>query len=132
MGIYENFAYFYSKGDYTLYSEVMLEILPSVLEQFNITPKSILDLACGVGTFSIGATKIGYQVTGVDRSKYMLNIAIENAKKDGLDINFLEQDIRFLYLKDKFDLAVCWYDRLKLYPNNAGFRKSLFWCIKKP
>lgn len=63
MNIYERFAYFYVKGPYLQYSERIAEPLPAVLERFSVQPQTILDLACGEGTFAVGMAEKGFQVT---------------------------------------------------------------------
>ena len=80
MNIYERFAYFYVKGPYLQYSERIAELLPAVLERFSVQPQTILDLACGEGTFAVGMAEKGFQVTGVDLSPYMLQFARERRK----------------------------------------------------
>jgi len=112
MSIYEKFAYFYTKGPYSQYSERMAELLPSVLERFGAKPQRILDLACGEGTFAVAMAKKGFQVTGVDLSPHMLQFAREHAKKENVSVEFLLQDIRSLSFVERFDLVTCWYDSL--------------------
>jgi len=44
----------------------------------------ILDIACGDGRHSIELAKRGYQVVGVDRSRFLIKEANKNAEKAGL------------------------------------------------
>jgi ubiquinone/menaquinone biosynthesis C-methylase UbiE len=110
--MYEKFAYFYSKGSYPQYSEKMAELLPSVLERFGVKPQTILDLACGEGSFAVAMAKKGVQVTGIDISPHMLQFAKEHAKKENVTVEFLLQDMRSLPFEERFDLVTCWYDSL--------------------
>ncbi len=112
MSIYEEFAYFYTKGLYPQYSEKMAELLPAVLERFAAGPRALLDLACGEGTFSVIMAKKGFQVTGIDLSPQMLQFARERAEKENVNVEFLVQDIRSLLFEERFDLVTCWYDSL--------------------
>ena len=64
----------------------------------------ILDLACGQGRHSLELGQRGYNITGVDYSRELLDVARENALRDGLTIAFHQQDIRKLNIKNKFDL----------------------------
>ncbi len=112
MDIYERFACFYAKGAYPKYSERMAEILPAVLERFGAKPQTILDLACGEGAFARAMAKKGFQVTGVDLSPKMLQIAQERAQRENVKVEFLLQDMRSLSFEEKFDLVTCWYDSL--------------------
>lgn len=57
-------------------------------------PKArILDVGCGTGREAIAFTKMGFDVTGIDISPNMITKAIENAKKEGLDIDFKAQSV---------------------------------------
>lgn len=58
----------------------------------------ILDCACGTGAFSIRFAQSGYSVTGCDRSPEMLAVAQGKARKAGLNIPFVLQDMRELNL----------------------------------
>jgi 2-polyprenyl-3-methyl-5-hydroxy-6-metoxy-1,4-benzoquinol methylase len=66
----------------------------------------IMDLACGHGRVSIELAKLGYQVTGLDYSKRFLEIAKTEAKKAGVKINFIRQDMRKLNFVRKFDAVI--------------------------
>ncbi len=110
--MYNDFARFYARGDWPRYSAQMARILPSVLEHFGLWPRNVLDLACGEGTFAVALAKKGLRVTGVDLSPDMLGIARERAAKERLEVRFLQQDMRSLRLRGRFDLVTCWFDSL--------------------
>ena len=56
---------------------------------------AILDLACGAGRHSINLARRGYlNITGVDLSPTLIREAKKNAEAEGVEINFLEQDMR--------------------------------------
>jgi ubiquinone/menaquinone biosynthesis C-methylase UbiE len=110
--MYNEFARFYTKGDWPRYSAQMARILPTVLERFGVWPMKILDLACGEGTFAVAMANMGLRVTGVDLSPDMLEIARQRAATEGVRVRFLHQDMRFLRLRGRFDLVTCWFDSL--------------------
>ncbi|MBE0409943.1 MAG: class I SAM-dependent methyltransferase [Anaerolineales bacterium] len=112
MSVYEGFAFFYSIGTYTQYSHRMAELLPQILEKYQAKPKTILDLACGEGTFAILMSQKGHQVTGVDNSESMLRIASERAEREQTQVEFLNADMRSLTFDRQFDLITCWFDSL--------------------
>lgn len=66
----------------------------------------ILDLCCGIGRHSLELARRGYQVTGVDRTKKYLDEARKQAKEEGLDIEFVQGDMRFFSRPDTFDIAI--------------------------
>jgi len=51
-----------------------------------------LDLASGTGIISLLMDDVGFQVTGLDWSQNMLNLAREKAKKQGRSIHFIAGD----------------------------------------
>jgi ubiquinone/menaquinone biosynthesis C-methylase UbiE len=112
MSIYERFAYFYAKGPYLQYSERMVELLPTVLARFDARPQMVLDVACGEGTFAVAVAKKGLQVTGVDQSPQMLQLARERAERENVNVEFLLQDMRSLPFEERFNLVTCWFDSL--------------------
>jgi len=66
----------------------------------------ILDLCCGIGRHSLEFARHGYRVTGVDITKPYLDIAAENAKKEGLPIEFVHSDMRTFCQPDTFPIIV--------------------------
>ncbi|MCC7559661.1 MAG: class I SAM-dependent methyltransferase [Methanobacterium sp.] len=66
----------------------------------------ILDLGCGTGRHAIELVKRGYHVTGVDLSENMLSKARENARKAGVEIDFMKADARNLPFKNEFDIVI--------------------------
>ncbi len=68
--------------------------------------RSVLDLACGSGRHSIHFARRGYtNVTGIDLSPTLLTVANATAAAEGLDIRFLERDMRDIPV-EQFDLIV--------------------------
>ena len=112
MPVYKKFASVYASGDYPQYSREMASLLPALLEKLNLRPKTLLDVACGEGTFANAMAEKGYHVTGIDQSQEMLRIARENAHRVNLDVEFHEMDMRELKLSKSFDLVTCWFDSL--------------------
>lgn len=66
----------------------------------------VLDLACGTGRHSRELTRRGFEVVGVDISPELLEMAEREAAEAGLEISFLEADLRELGLSDEFDLVL--------------------------
>jgi len=78
--------------------------------KMEMQPKTILDLACGTGNLSIPLAMKGYQVIGVDLSEDMLFVAAEKARKAGIRIPFVYQNICSLELHRKVDAMICGCD----------------------
>lgn len=68
------------------------------------TYSNILDLCCGTGRHSIQLAKLGYQVTGLDISSNFLKTAKEKSIKSGVQIAWINKDMRDIPFKNTFDL----------------------------
>jgi SAM-dependent methyltransferase len=66
---------------------------------------SVLDLCCGPGRHSVELARRGFQVTGVDRSPFLLERAREHAASSGASIEWVKQDMRNFVRPASFDLA---------------------------
>lgn len=66
----------------------------------------ILELGCGTGTFTFLMEEKGYQITGIDCSKDMVDVARAKARKNRNKSRFLLQDMRMLELNEKFDCVI--------------------------
>ena len=68
-----------------------------------------VECACGTGSITLPLKKMGYQMTGVDLSEEMIARAMERARKEGLLIPFIRQDMCQLLLPRKTEciLATC-------------------------
>lgn len=62
----------------------------------------VLELACGSGRFTIPLAKEGVNITGIDISEDMLNLAKLKASKSGLNIRFMQGDMSNFDLGEKF------------------------------
>ena len=69
----------------------------------NKDDRRILELCCGTGRLTLPIAKDGYNICGVDYTSSMLEQAKAKASEAGLEINFIEADIRTLNLQEKFD-----------------------------
>ncbi|MDR1180589.1 MAG: class I SAM-dependent methyltransferase [Bacteroidales bacterium] len=82
----------------------------------------ILELCCGTGRLTLPIAKEGYNICGVDYTSSMLEQAKARASEAGLEIDFIEADIRTLNLQEKFDLIFIPYNSIHhLYKNDDLF-----------
>ena len=70
------------------------------------TGNSVLDLCCGPGRCSIALAKRGFSVTGVDKTKYLLDKARANAGAARVKIEWVEKDMRDFVRADSFALVL--------------------------
>lgn len=86
-----------------------VELLCSVVGH---TPRRILDCACGTGNVSFELARLGYDVTGVDLSEEMIQVAQHKARRNGSGAKFYQADLANFKLGATFDTATCLYDSL--------------------
>ncbi|SHJ29652.1 Methyltransferase domain-containing protein [Clostridium cavendishii DSM 21758] len=65
-------------------SEVTLNFLKDNIDK----NKKVLDIACGSGEYTIGLSKYGYNVKGIDLDDLMIEKAKEKAIEEGVNVEF--------------------------------------------
>lgn len=112
----------YADKDY----EKECDFLEEIFRKYSkFTPKTILDGGCGTGGHAIPLAKRGYEVTGVDSSEEMINIAEEKAGKSGVNIDFDVMDLCELRLNKKFDACICMFAVIDYLTNSKDLSKAL-------
>jgi SAM-dependent methyltransferase len=91
------------------YDELVLPRILRALGRHAPGARRVADLGIGTGDLTIELARHGYDVTGVDRAPAMLAVAREKAKRAGVAIALVEQDLRRLRLPEPVDAAVCVY-----------------------
>jgi len=76
MSSYEQFASVYDRLMADMPYEQWLSFAGQVWEQYG-APQHVVDLGCGTGTIAIPLANEGYNVTGIDLSVHMLEVAAE-------------------------------------------------------
>src|SRR3954447_541021 len=66
----------------------------------------VLDLACGSGRHSLELTRQGFETVGADISPELLEIARRDAEQAGLEVEFVEADLRDLDFEAEFDIVL--------------------------
>ncbi len=82
------------------------EEIQKVLDLTKPNGKSALDLCCGPGRCSLALTRAGFKVTGVDKTKYLLNKARAKARAAKVKIEWVQSDMRDFVRAETFDLAL--------------------------
>jgi 2-polyprenyl-3-methyl-5-hydroxy-6-metoxy-1,4-benzoquinol methylase len=105
MGFYEEISKYY---DYIF--PVSTETVDFLIAKIGSRPKSILDVACGTGGYSLELEKHGYNMTAVDLDKAMIEGLREKALSSGSKVKYLQANM--LELKEKlphkgFDVVFC-------------------------
>lgn len=109
----ERFDGFYKKGSPSLFQKIVHNTLrrPGLLCRFkttekilgNVRNKTILDVGCGSGVYSIFFSKKGADVIGIDFSSTMITLSRENAELEQCKCNFILTDFLNYDTEHKFD-----------------------------
>ncbi len=107
---------------YTSFSEVYDQLMDNVnyerwaemyrelLMVHGVTGGKVCECACGTGGLTIPLHKLGFQMTGVDLSQEMLWLAASKARRQGIGIPFIQQDMRQLRLHRQMDAVIATCD----------------------
>ncbi len=87
-----------------------INYIEKAFQMESVKPKTILELACGTGNITNRLAKKGYDMIGVDISNEMLMFAKDKAYNLGLDVKYLNQDMRELDFRKEVDSIVCLCD----------------------
>jgi len=81
-----------------------------VAEVSELTPGRALDLASGEGQNAIWLASLGWHVTGVDYSEVAIAKSQARAKRDGVDVDFVNADlVSYEPARAAFDLVLLLY-----------------------
>jgi SAM-dependent methyltransferase len=78
----------------------LLELEPGV---------ELLDLACGHGRIANPLAERGVRVTGLDATPLFLELARNDAADRGVEVEYIEGDMRSIPWVERFDRVLCWF-----------------------
>ena len=103
----ENYLYFYEAWLDDELSEGQAALLWQLLE---LTAASeVLDVPCGHGRIANRLAARGARVTGLDADAVFLGRARVDATERGVEVEYVEGDMRELRGRERFDAAVNWF-----------------------
>jgi len=117
-----------------LYDELMAGVpygawvayVERILKQFGCRPRTVLDLCCGTGSASLLLAGKGYDVSGVDVSPAMVEVARRKAEENGVRVDYCVQDASSLRLSTRFDLVVSLFDSLNYVLESAALQELFY------
>lgn len=94
MEAYTGFAEVYDVFQDNVPYEEWCAYVTGLLAEYGVSDGLILDMGCGTGSLTELLAKAGYDMIGIDNSGEMLQIAMNKSRDSGLDILYLQQDMR--------------------------------------
>ncbi len=85
----------------------------------------MLDVACGRGRHAVELARRGYAVTGLDLSARALRAARRRATKAGVDVAFVQQDMRTPFCTGCADVVVNLFTAFGYFHHEADHLKAL-------
>lgn len=125
MSIYRRYAEAYAKAGQGRFSLQLVPWVAAVLDQHGGGAGTLADVACGAGEFAVTMARRGLTVTGIDQSPEMLALARATADRGGVQVTWLEQDMRELRLPEPVDVATCLYDSLNYLVDEGELRRGI-------
>lgn len=112
--IYGEFARVYDRAGFSDFSREMLPYTLHLLKHLGWEPprRTALDLACGTGTAAVELARRGWEVTGLDASAAMLDVARAKAEAQGVRVEWTQGDMRAFRLPSRYGLVTCFFDAL--------------------
>ena len=103
----EDYLYFYEELLTPERTAADVELVWRLLE---LSPGlELLDLACGHGRIANALAERGVRVTGLDATPLFLDLARADAAERGLDVEYVEGDMRSIPWRERFDRVLCWF-----------------------
>jgi SAM-dependent methyltransferase len=102
-----------------------VENVPKVVALTGVSRGSVLDLCCGPGRFAVPLAQAGFRVTGVDRTRFLLDKARDRAKEADAQVEWVEADMREFLRPDSFDLVLNVYTSFGYFDDPAENRRVL-------
>lgn len=108
--MYEQFAAVYDRlmddFDYPAWAEYYMKLLI----RHGARPRSVCECGCGTGSMTVQFARRGLKLTASDLSEDMLRYAQEKARKNGVMVPFIRQDMRTLSLHRPVEAILCCCD----------------------
>src|SRR5579862_1306178 len=78
--------------------------IPFFLQQAELSKGPVLEVACGTGRITLPIARAGIEITGLDVSRPMLDLARRKAEAENLAVAWIEQDCRQINCAQSFPL----------------------------
>ncbi len=109
------------------------EQVEPVLKLTRPTGKAVLDLCCGPGRFAVALAKRGFRVTGVDKTRFLLDKARAKARAAKVKIEWVRADMRDFVRPGAFDLAISMFTSFGYFDekrDDVAVLRNIFTSLK--
>jgi ubiquinone/menaquinone biosynthesis C-methylase UbiE len=123
--MYQDFANYYDRFMKNVNYRKWTSQVEKIFQKYEKRPKTVVDLACGTGGITNVLAGRGYQVTGIDLSEEMLFVAREKARKAGLRVSYVCQDMAELTLHRPVDAILCMCDGFNYILDKGKLKQTM-------
>lgn len=81
-------------------------VVPQILALAGCERGAVLDLSCGPGRHAVPLARMGFEVTGVDSTPFLLDKARELAAREGVAVELVLEDMRRFIRPAAYNLAL--------------------------
>lgn len=116
----DDYLFFYAEILTDETSDMQTQLIWRLLE---LEPGAqVLDLACGHGRIANRLAAKGAAVTGLDATSRFLDLAREDARARGVEVDYVHGDMRELAWEDRFDAVACVFTAFGYFDDEANRR----------
>jgi len=117
---YEMLARYYDQ-EWGRWGTQYVKLVSWITGTYEYPIKSVVDLACGIGTLLTELERNGYDVLGIDLSSDM----IDRAKILNPDIDYIVGDMATVVIPNQVDLTICSFDSLNYLVDEGHLVRAL-------
>lgn len=97
-----------------------------LIRRYMTGAKEVLELGCGTGSHAHEMVKLGYNVTGIDRSEAMIRLANErNEQRQSETLSFIQGDLRNFRVDRKYDVVLALFHVMSYQISNDDLAAAM-------
>jgi SAM-dependent methyltransferase len=125
MSVFKDYAAYYDLLYQDKDYKTEVEYIHQLIQQNAPGSKSILNIGCGTGNHDFMLAELGYEVTGIDLSEQMIDIANKKLSGNSLSkISFQVGDARTLRIAKQFDVVISLFHVMSYQVSNDDLNKA--------